>query len=186
VGGFLHIAAAVRALRAGGIIAYPTEGVWGLGCDPFNESAVRRLLALKGRPVSKGLILVAGDAAQFDSCLRGLPRATRERICRSWPGPVTWVVPAAPQLPQWIRGDHPGAAIRVSAHPLVRALSEAFAGPIVSTSANPQGLAPARTELKVRLYFRDRVDYVLSGELGGARGASEIRDAMTGRVLRPA
>lgn len=111
-----------RVLRAGGVIAYPTEAVWGLGCDPWNEAAVRRLLALKGRPQEKGLILVAADIGQFDFLLHDLPPAWRERLARSWPGPNTWLVPHHHRLPAWITGRHASVALRVSDHPRVRAL----------------------------------------------------------------
>lgn len=181
----LALARAVRTLRAGGVIAYPTEGVWGLGCDPWQSAAVQRLLALKGRAVAKGLILVAGELAQVEPWLRPLTAEQRAAVGASWPGPVTWVLPAPARLPQWISGRHRSVAVRVSAHTGVRALSLAFGAPIVSTSANPQGRPPARSELAVRRYFRDRLDYVLPGRLGGQRGPSTIRDARTGRVLRP-
>lgn len=176
----------VRALRRGGVVAYPTEGVWGLGCDPWDAAAVRALLALKGRPERKGLILVAGDVEQLRPLLRALPAGRIAEVLASWPGPRTWVVPAPPEVPALIRGDSTGIALRVSAHPVVRALCLAFGGPIVSTSANPSGRPAARSALAVRGYFRDRLDAVLPGALGGQRGPSEIRDALSGRILRAA
>ena len=181
-----HIARALRTLRGGGVLAYPTEGVWGLGCDPWNEKAVRRLLALKGRSESKGLILIAGAIEQVSSLLRALSPAHMQRVLDTWPGPVTWVVPATPGLPAWLTGGKPSLAVRVSAHTGVAALCAAFGGPIVSTSANPSGRPAALTELAVRRYFREGLDGVLPGPLGTQVGPSEIRDALSGRVLRPA
>lgn len=180
----LPIERAAHAARAGGVIAYPTEGVWGLGCDPFDAGAVRRLLALKRREEHKGLILVAGEVAQVMAYLRLLDGVRRGEVLASWPGPVTWVVPAPPEIPVWVRGRHPGVALRVSDHPQLRALCRAFGGPLVSTSANPAGRPAALTELRVRQYFRAQLDCILPGELGARGRPSEIRDALHGRVLR--
>lgn len=179
-----RIRQAVRALRRGGVIAYPTEGVWGLGCDPFDPDAVARVLKLKQREVSKGLILVAATFEQFAPYLRAISPEQRQRLHDSWPGPQTWVVPHGGTLPDWITGYKPTVAMRVSAHPLVAALCRAFGGPIVSTSANPSGRAPARSALQVRRYFADRLDYVLQGELGGQVGPTPIRDLISDRLLR--
>ena len=182
----LDLPAAVAALRRGGVIAYPTEAVWGIGCDPMNEAAVLRLLAIKQREVGKGLILVAAHEDQFDDLLdwEALPTDRAEAVYDSWPGPNTWIVPARGRVPKWVTGDHAGVAARVSAHPVVVALCEAFGGPITSTSANAAGAPPP--------YSRDRLDSglvadldgVLAGETGGASAPSTIRDARTGQVLR--
>ena len=103
---------AARVVRAGGVIAYPTEAVWGLGCDPWDEMAVDRLLALKERPVHKGLILVADTIRQFDFLLEDLPEAWQDRLASTWPGPNTWLVPHQDRLPQWITGQHDTVALR--------------------------------------------------------------------------
>ncbi len=181
-----QLARTVRVLRQGRVLAYPTEGVWGLGCDPSNQAAVRRLLDLKGRSASKGLILIAASVDQVRHLLRDLNPQQLQPILATWPGPVTWLVPAPPGFSSWITGGKPTLAVRVSAHTGVVALCTAFGGPIVSTSANPSGRAAALTELAVRRYFRERLDGLLPGELGGQRGPSEIRDALTGRIIRAA
>lgn len=173
-----------RVVHEGGVIAYPTEAVWGLGCDPWNMEAVFRLLALKERPLEKGLILVAADMAQFDFLLDDLPQAWRAQLRLSWPGPNTWLVPHRDRLPGWITGVHDSVALRVSDHPLVRELC-AHTGPLVSTSANPAGRPAARSRLRVEQYFGGRLDAVLGGELGGRRNPSLIRDLRTGEVIRP-
>jgi L-threonylcarbamoyladenylate synthase len=178
--------AAAVALRAGGVIAYPTEGVWGLGCDPFDEAAVLRLLALKQRSVDKGLILVADGIAQFDGLAEwdALPPGRHDEIAASWPGPNTWIVPATARVPRWITGTHAGVAMRASAHPVVAALCRAFGGAIVSTSANPAG-APAPVRLaELDPAMRASVDGVVAGETGGRDRPSDIRDALTGTLLR--
>lgn len=172
-----------QTVRNGGVIAYPTEAVWGLGCDPWNEEAVLRLLALKDRPMHKGLILIADAIDQFDFLLDGLPDAWLAQLRDSWPGPNTWLVPHQNLLPEWITGQHDTVALRVTDHPLVKALC-AQTGPIVSTSANPAGRPSARSRLRVEQYFHGQLDGVLGGELGGRRNPSLIRDLRTGEVRR--
>lgn len=180
-----HLERAVRVLRAGGVIACPTEGVWGLGCDPCNAAAVARILHLKGRSPGKGLILVAGDVEQVQPLLGRVPLSRRAELLGSWPGPITWIVPVGDELPRWITGKHDSVAIRVSDHFQLASLCRMFGSPIVSTSANLQGRPPARSALAVRRYFRGAIDYLLPGELGGRRGATAIRDALSGRIVRP-
>ncbi|MDX1724503.1 MAG: L-threonylcarbamoyladenylate synthase [Pseudomonas sp.] len=179
-----QIQQAARVVRQGGIIAYPTEAVWGLGCDPWNELAVERLLALKERPMNKGLILVADCIDQFDFLLEDLPDIWQERLAGTWPGPNTWLVPHQQRLPEWITGEHSSVALRVSDHPLVRELC-ALTGPLVSTSANPAGRPAARSRLRVEQYFPRQLDKVLGGTLGGRKNPSLIRDLISGDVVRP-
>ena len=172
-----------RLLQAGGVIAYPTEGVWGLGCNPWNGAAVERLLNLKQRPVHKGLILIAGEIEQFDFLLWDLPDGQLAKLRLSWPGPNTWLVPHQGRLPEWITGAHDTVALRVTTHPIVRQLC-AVAGPLVSTSANPAGRPSARSRLRVEQYFHGELDAVVPGALGGARNPSIIRDLQTDQVIR--
>lgn len=176
---------AVRALRTGGVIAYATEAVWGLGCDPFNEEATLRLLALKQRDWRKGMILVAADRPQLAPFLTGLTAAQHETLAASWPGPNTWLVPNNGVAPPWVTGGRDTLAVRVSAHPQVAALCRAFGGPLVSTSANPAGCPPARTALAVRRYFRQQLDDILPGQVGGAGKPTTIRHLLSGAVVRP-
>jgi L-threonylcarbamoyladenylate synthase len=175
---------AAQWLRAGEILAYPTEAVWGLGCDPFNPSAVDALLALKSRPRSKGLILIAAEFGQIEPMLRLTTTKMREQMLASWPGPVTWIAPAAAGVPVWLCGTHDTLAVRVSDHPLAAALCRAFGGPIVSTSANPTGAPPARSKLQARAYFRYARLRFLAGETGQLRQPSAIYDASTGLRVR--
>jgi L-threonylcarbamoyladenylate synthase len=178
-----HLQAAVHVLRTGGLIAYPTEAVWGLGCDPWNEQAVRRLLSLKQRDAGKGLIIIAADTAQIDSLLAGLSPAQRTTVLASWPGPVTWIVPVDASFPAWVRGSHDSVAVRVSAHAGVQALCRAFGGALISTSANRAG-EPPMDEASLRQQWGGTLDYILPGSLGGDLRPSEIRDACTGAILR--
>lgn len=173
-----------RTLHGGGIIAYPTEAIWGLGCDPLNGDAVLRLLELKRRPWQKGLILIAADFAQLTDYLLPLDTGTEQRVLATWPGPVTWVLPARPDTPSWLTGGRDALAVRVTAHPVAAALCRAFGGALVSTSANISNRRPARSATAVRRIFDDRIDYVVHGPLGGRRQCSEIRDGRNGAVLR--
>lgn len=180
------INATVDALRRGGVVAYPTEAVWGLGCDPFNEHAVMRLLAIKRRPVDKGLILIAADAAQLDASVdwTALPAERLASVQASWPGPNTWTVPVTDRVPAWIRGAHASVAVRVSDHPTVAALCRAFGGPLVSTSANLTGMPPAFHRAELDPALLGLLDAVCDGETGGLAAPTAIRDALTDAVLR--
>ena len=176
---------AVRSLRSGGVVAYPTEAVWGVGCDPGNEDALLKLLALKQRDADKGLILVAADISQFGSLVQPLTRAQRQQLAASWPGPTTWLLPHRGLVHPLSHGRFSTVALRVSRHPVVSALCRGFGGPLVSTSANTRGRQPARDAIAVRRYFSAGLDYLLTGVLGGASGPSEIRDLVSGRIIRP-
>ena len=174
---------ATQCIRKGGVIAYPTEAVWGLGCDPWNEQAVQRILDIKQRPMHKGLILVAADIGQLDWLLEGLTAQQRQLLEDSWPGPNTWLVPHHGRVPKWISGRHASVAVRVSDHPLVQELCR-LTGPLVSTSANPTKHPAATSRLHVEQYFHNQLDAVLNAPLGQMQQPSTIRDLVSGQVLR--
>ena len=182
--GPLRLQAAVHALLGGGVIACPTEAVWGLSCDPGNETAVTRLLELKRRPLAKGLILVAASQSQFGLLLAGLPGEQSDRLAASWPGPATWLLPHRNRVPGWIHGEHETVAVRVSDHPVVRALCQAWGGPLVSTSANPAGRRAAQELFQVRRYFGDKLDYLLPGTVGSHGRPTVIKDLESGQIIR--
>ena len=175
---------AVEAVRTGGVIAYPTESVFGLGCAPLEQEAVERIYALKQRDAAKGLILIAAALEQLLPFMGPVPEAALGSMRASWPGPVTWVVPAATTLPPWLAGGRDTIAVRVTAHPIAHALCAAAGMALVSTSANRSGQAPARTALKVRSQFGSAVDCIVPGPVGGLSKPTEIREALTGKVLR--
>ncbi|MGJ4802715.1 Sua5/YciO/YrdC/YwlC family protein [Luteimonas sp. SDU82] len=177
---------AIAIVRRGGVIAYPTEGVWGLGCDPFDEAAVMRLLALKQREVEKGLILVAAEPAQLDGLVdwSRLALPTRRDVLASWPGPHTWVMPVAARVPRWITGAHDGVAVRVSAHPVVVALCNAYDGALVSTSANVATHPAPRTRQELDAAIAAGVDAIVAGETSGLAQATAIQDARDRRKIR--
>jgi L-threonylcarbamoyladenylate synthase len=181
----LHEAAI--ALQSGGVIAYPTEAVWGLGCDPRDENTVLRLLAIKQRPVEKGLILIASHLDQLRPFLdlAAVPTDHLAAVLATWPGPHTWVMPASADAPRWITGAHEGIAVRISAHPTVIALCNAFEGALVSTSANLSGSDAPRSREGLDPAVLAAVAGSVAGETGGLRAPTTIRDALTGIALRP-
>jgi L-threonylcarbamoyladenylate synthase len=177
----LHSAAA--HIHAGKVIAYPTEAVYGLGCDPLNETAVMNLLALKQRPVEKGLILIASDFSQLAPYLV-YDEALLNKALATWPGAVTWIMPTQPWVPKWLTGEHDSLAVRVTNHPLAKALCQISRMPLVSTSANPATKKPALNALQVRQYFGNQTVYIFNGDTGGNKSTSAIYDAKTGARLR--
>ncbi len=175
---------ASHQLEKGGLVAYPTEAVYGLGCDPINEAAVMKLLNLKQRPIEKGLILIAANFEQLSPFL-DYDEKILARIQRNTPEIITWVIPAQSWVPKWLTGKHSSLAIRVTAHPLSKALCEQFDYPIVSTSANPHHRQPARNALQVRSYFSNSSKLtILNGQTGGNKNPSRIYDAVTGQCFR--
>ena len=180
-----HIREAVRHIAAGGVIAYPTDTVYGLGCDPFDGGAVLHLLALKHRSIDNGVILIGTDMNQFRPFLEPLDATTRRRISRIGKTPVTWVLPCRPETPVWLRGRHETQAIRITRHPVVSALCEHWGGPLVSTSANIHGRNPATSPLAVRKAFDGQLDYILHDGGAATNRPSTVRDGLTGEVLRP-
>lgn len=175
---------AVRILKQGGIVAYPTEAVYGLGCLPEDHDAVYRLLHLKKREAAKGLILVAACPEQLAKYVRYPDSTVSKRVYATWPGPVTWLLPATRLVPDWIKGSHATVAVRVSGHAIVTALCDK-AGVLVSTSANPEHKPPARTMRQVVGYFGHALDYIVPGEVGNLSSPTEIREAVSGKIIRP-
>ena len=180
----LTVEQAAQCLHDGKIIAYPTEAVFGLGCDPGNEAAVRQLLSLKGRPATVGLILIADQLERFDPYIKPVSEALHQRAGSSWPGPVSWLFPRADSVPDWLAGNHDTIALRLTAHPVCRALCAAFEGAIVSTSANPSSSEPARSAGQVEEYFGSFLGGIVEGALGKDGKPSEIRDLVSGAVIR--
>jgi L-threonylcarbamoyladenylate synthase len=171
-------------VRSGGIIAYATEAVFGLGCDPRNSAAVQRLLAVKGRSVSKGLILIAADISQLWPFIAELPGERAAQILASWPGPVTWVLPACPGIPNWLTGGRTTLAVRVTAHPGASALCHSLGSALISTSANRSARPPARNALQVMRRLGASIHYILPGGCGPLQCPTRIIDAVSGVLLR--
>lgn len=179
-----QLAALRRFLANGGVIAYPTESCYGLGCDPRNAGAVTRILRLKRRPKAKGLILIAGKLPQLLPYLAPLPEHADSTYLSCWPGPVTLLLPARPDCPRWLTGQHRKLAVRITAHPPAARLCDALDMALVSTSANRAGQRPLRTATACRRIFGEQV-WVLEGRVGGRRRPSTILDPSSGLRLRP-
>ena len=165
------------------MVAYPTESCFGLGCDPRCKDAVQRVLRLKNRPASKGLILIAADVCQLIPYLQDKPDLIT-KASNSWPGPVTWLLPASEWVPNWLRGDNETLAVRVTRHRIANTLCRLSRRAIVSTSANKQSRPPARTATEVVQTFGNKIDYVLECPVGGLSHPSKIIDALTDEVIR--
>ncbi len=183
------VAEAAQFLAQGKVLAYPTEAVWGLGCDPYNEAAFAEILRLKQRPIEKGVILLASQMSQIEHLLQNIDSEILKQVIASWSNPsnqeraITWLLPADASIPHWIKGNHPKVAVRVTHHPQCIALCNAFQSFIVSTSANPAGLTPARSIQDASLYFGSELNY-LNGDLGLSQQPSKIIDALTGEIIR--
>lgn len=177
---------ALLALKQGEVIAYPTEGVFGVGCDPDNNEAIDKLLALKQRPVEKGLILIAANYSQLLPYIdeSQLTAAQLKEVKSTWPGPVTWIMPTSDKVSSSLCGQFDSIAVRVTDHPLVQKMCHAFGKPLTSTSANLTGHPPCMTTQEVEEQLGDKLVAVLHGETGGREKPSEIRDAKTSRILR--
>jgi len=180
----VQIKDAASALRAGGVIAYPTEYCFGLGCDPRNSHALERLLEIKQRKKDQGVILIAANIEQVSeyASLDGLSRI--DEIIGSWPGPNTWLLPAKDSVSSWVKGIHTSIAIRVSGHVICHSLCLEFGHPIVSTSANRHGHDALLNSDDVAREFSHELDFVLDAPVGASNSASTIRDAITGEKLR--
>lgn len=171
-------------IKSGEVVAYPTEAVFGLGCDPFNQAAFEKLLHLKRRAPNKGVILVGAQWAHLAPLIGELPKDTYVQIRESWPAPITWIVPASPLVPEWIKGEYPTVALRQSAHPTVVSLCNAFGGPVVSTSANLSSQPPERTWEGVEATFKEGLAGVICELVGGEDKPTQIFDAISKKRLR--
>ncbi len=175
---------ATKIIHRGGIIAYPTEAVFGLGCDPLDFNAVETICQLKNRSLSKGLILIASDLEQVRPFTSATPAQLRKLETKT-STPTTWIMPAHPHCPRWLTGKHQGIAIRITKHPIAQQLCEQLGHALVSTSANISNHPAARTALDVQRIFAENVDMILHADTGGYHQASEIRDVRSNRILRP-
>ena len=179
-----EIDAAAALLHEGGVLAYPTEGVYGLGCDPDNRAAFEKIFAMKRRPPGQGVLLIAADFEQVRDWIGDAPESALARAGEIWPGAHTFIFPRSPRVPEWVAGGHSGIALRVTAHAPSAALCRAFGGPIVSTSANRHGESAARSAADIRAIFGDEPDGVLDAPLGGLDKPTPITDAVTGAIIR--
>ena len=175
---------AVMTLQAGGIVAYPTESVYGIGCDPWDRAGVARVFAIKRRPARKRCILIAASPGQLDPLVDVHAPWFSRFASRYWPGPVTLVAPAREEAPEWLVNDDGTVATRVTSHPVAHGLCARFGGPLISTSANRAGRPPARDALRVRVAFGSDIDWYVAGRVGGLDAPTRIIDTRDGRMIR--
>jgi L-threonylcarbamoyladenylate synthase len=174
---------AIQKIEQGEVIAYPTEAVFGLGCDPLNQEAVYKLLALKKRKLDKGLILIASSLEQLEPYLL-LNQTINRRIKKTWPGAVTWIIPAQSWVPEWLTGEHTSLAVRVTAHPIARQLCQHYGQPLVSTSANTANQASATKSWQVLKSLNVDDLFVMPGSVGGLKQATPIYNVLNQQQLR--
>ncbi|MWN91186.1 L-threonylcarbamoyladenylate synthase type 1 TsaC [Gilliamella sp. Pra-s65] len=174
-----------NCLKNGEVIAYPTEAVFGLGCDPDCELAILKLLQLKHRSVDKGLILIASHYQQLIPYIDELAITNEQKqlALTNWPGPITWIFPKNKKTPYFLTGKFDSIAVRVTSHPLVCKLCDLYGKPIVSTSANLSNHEPCKTAIEVAKQFGQNFP-ILEGETGHRSQPSEIKDIKTGRIIR--
>ncbi|MDO8262659.1 MAG: Sua5/YciO/YrdC/YwlC family protein [Gallionella sp.] len=183
---FLHSASYRRIaahLRRGGLIAYPTESCYGLGCDPDNRTAVLRLLKLKQRPQRKGLIVIASSFKQVARFLQPLTPAEQQQLIAAGAQAITFLLPSHHSTPRWLRGSHDTLAVRLTAHPQAALLCRGVNSALVSTSANRSGQRPARTYAQCQRLFGRKV-WVLPGRVGKRKKPSTIRTWADGQIIR--
>jgi L-threonylcarbamoyladenylate synthase len=170
-------------LKRGGLIAYPTESCYGLGCDPDNRKAVLRILKLKQRPQHKGLILIASHYRQVARYLQPLTPAEQTRLQNDGAQAVTYLMPVKPSSPRWLRGGHDTLAVRLTAHSYAQQLCHSAGSALVSTSANRSGQRPAKTYAECQHLFGKKV-WVLRGRVGKRKQPSTIRAWVGGKIIR--
>jgi L-threonylcarbamoyladenylate synthase len=178
---------AVAVLRAGGLVAFPTETVYGLGADASNPDALRKIFAAKGRPQDHPLIVHVADAVQLANWARDIPPPAARLAKRFWPGPLTIILRRAPHVSDLVTGGQDTVALRVPSHPVAQALLRAFGGGVAAPSANRFGRVSATTAEHVRHEFGAAVDCVLDGGAADVGIESTIVDLSGARpaLLRP-
>jgi L-threonylcarbamoyladenylate synthase len=177
---------ALAALAAGEAIVYPTETFYALGVDALSSQALERLFAIKGREPGKPVALIAADTAMAFALAREVPAAARVLAEAFWPGPLTLVLPARDGIPTALIGDDGGVGVRVSSHPLARALATAFRGPLTATSANLAGEPPAVEPAAAHRALGGKVKVLVEdGRLAGGAPSTVVAIDRSGiRVLR--
>jgi len=176
---------ACKTVKQGGVIAYPTEGVYGIGCDPYQQIAIARILSMKKRSIDKGFIVIASEWAQIQSWLGEVPAERFAEVRSTWPGSTTWVFPATTLVPQWIKGAYDSVAVRITAHPIAKQLCDELNGPLVSTSFNIEDGALARNEEEAKAsLIAKHIDLIVPGEIGDEPGPTPIRDALSDDLIR--
>lgn len=181
----LTIEEGVSALKNQEIILYPTEGVYGIGADARNEELARAICEIKGRPFTKGLIVLTDSLERLQDWIMPLSNEQQEMMkTLDFGFHHTWLLPRTDLCPDILSGDSPDLAVRLTIHPVARALCEGLQSPLISTSANVQG-EPAILQLEDALQFSSsKVKGVVAGDLGGIPQATKIQHIVTGKIYR--
>ena len=174
---------AAHVIRYGGIIAYPTDTIYGLGCDPYNADAVASINDIKQRPRNKQFILLAGHTDQVAPLVE-LDKDQQHKITRA-SEPTSWVIEARPSAPGWLISEQGTITIRISQQHDVQRLCQALGQAIISTSANPSGKPPARNSLELHKYFHHSVDVILASHKMLAASPSKVVRLCDNHVIRP-
>lgn len=172
-----------QVVAAGGVVAYPAEGVFGLGCSPYNQQAVETLCRIKRRPITKGLIVIANSFAELQCLTQDIPKQRLSEVLATWPGPVTWVFPASLEAPTWVTGAHESIALRIPDYEPMRRLCQ-LTGPLISTSANIAGEPAALNAEEVKKIFNDELDYILDLPIGNLQKSTPIFDVLSEQTVR--
>ena len=165
------------------VFAHPTEGVWGLGCNPFSLKAVEKLFELKKRPKNKAVIILAGNKNHIQPFIKNLTQSEKKDLFGKWPGPHTWLIPALDSIPKWLKGDTEMVALRLSSHPDVIKITNALNSPICSTSANLSGEETAKNRAEIKKIFGPDL-YIADGKLGKLNKPSSVQELITGKWIR--
>ena len=174
---------ASNLLHDGEIIIYPTESIYGIGCDPWNESSVNKIYEIKNRPSNKPMIIVGSDIAQIEKLVD--VRSLNRSVIDSWPGHSTWLIPSNKNCPPWLKDAITAkVAIRISEHETVKKLCIDFGKPLISTSANLSEALPSKDKAEIAKIFSSSIEYIVEGSLGGSESPSIIRDMLTGEIVR--
>ncbi len=173
---------AAHTVRSGGVIAYPTETVYGLGADPFNIPAIERIFGIKGRSPEKAISILIPHRDMLPNLCEEIPADIEKLIAKFWPGPLTVVFRAQNSLPKELLAGGDSVAVRLSSNPLVEALMKRLQSPITSTSANISGHPASRSALHVAVQFEDKIDLIIDGGISPSSKPSTVIAFLEGKV----
>ena len=165
---------AALAIARAEVVAFPTETSYGLAVDPFNPTAITKLFRLKGRDFAKPILVLIAEMSQLSELVTAVPDQYQSLIDTYWPGPLTLIFPARPDLSPLLTGNTGTVGVRLSPHPVACQLIQTCGLPLTATSANPAGLPPAVSADQVRTYFGAKLDYVLDGGVAGGGPCSTV------------
>ena len=172
----------VRFIRRGGIIAYPTESCFGLGCDPKNKKEINKIIKLKKRSLNKNFILIGSSLKHFDSFTNSFNDVTKKKLFSKWPGPHTWVIKANHRCPNWLKSNSK-LALRIPSFSSCQALINSIDMAITSSSLNLSGKIPLRNYRDAYKFLPDKVK-LIKGRIGNNRNPSVIQDFKTKYIIR--